>query len=110
MAAGDYRTPFLWEVRSDGAADGYGQKPAAFTAAPGYLWGTATDRTAAAEEAAGNDLNRTRALVKLRNHPAVAPRDRLTDQVLGDVWTVAAVWKSGPNETVCEVYAPCRLP
>lgn len=109
MGAGEYKTRFAWSVRSDGTTDGYGQKPAVFTP-NGYLWGATDDVTAAAEEAAGTDTNRTRARVRLRNLPAVMPRDRLTDAGRGEVWTVDAVWRSGPNETSCEVYRPCRLP
>lgn len=101
MRAGEYSEFYAWSVRSLATADGYSEKPDAYTAS-GNLWGTpAEDTTSGTETQSESEQQVTTATIRLRNYPTVKPLDRLTDS-LGRVWRINHHYR-GANETVCDV-------
>lgn len=100
-AAGEYETRLEWRARTQGTPDGFGQKPDQY-AAPVSLWGVVEDRDATEETRLLADQPRRRAVVRVRDYPAVRPEDTLTDTQWAEVWTVDAV-RRGRGELLIEV-------
>ncbi len=108
--AGDYCLRYEWRRNALAAADAAGGKDRQFTAG-GYLWGTDPEPTLdAGEDARGNGIRqKTTAAIRLRNLPAVMPRDELYAAEWGETWRVTACRRGADgNEVVAtaERYGP----
>lgn len=104
MTSGEYFVPYVWQDRTLATPDGFGERVEVLTAQAGYLWGTTTENpTSQVEEQFASDVNLVRGTVRLRNMPAVGPRDRLVRPDGSKVMIVSSRYIDPDNETVCEV-------
>lgn len=101
-AAGDYSTRYEWRARVLGTPDAFGEKPATFRGPHTVLWGTPPDRSAAVGRLLESEHEEHRAEIRLRNSPAVKPRDVLYDLAAAEPWEIETAY-AGDNEVVCTV-------
>ena len=106
--AGEYDARLEWRRKAAGAKDTFGERPQ--TAAPvltsydvlGHLWAAVEGLSAGEESRLDAKRQVTRATVRVRNWPAVRPRDELYDPEWDQVWRVVSV-RRGDNELVADV-------
>jgi hypothetical protein len=101
-AAGAYRVRYQWQRNGLADPDGAGQKARDYEAG-GFLWGTDAELMDAGEdERGGGKRQRTTATIRVRNHPAVRPRDVLYSAEWDETWKVMTVQR-GDNEMLLGV-------
>lgn len=104
MPAGEYDTRFKWERHSYPAGNTFGdrrKRTAGHYAEQGYVWGALDEPSGGTTTQLESTQQDTRAVIRLRNLPAVGPLDRLTDLGHAEVWEVEST-KRGANELVCQ--------
>lgn len=101
-AAGDYSTRLEWYKKRSADVDEFGERQENYWPSQGCLWGAVGDLVAGRTIELDSERQETRAVIRLRNYPAVSPGDRLRELGSGVEWTVETVL-DGDNEVICEV-------
>jgi head-tail adaptor len=99
-AAGEYVDRLDWGQRTKGTPDSFGQAVYTFPT-QGFLWGVVEEVAGLRVTEMESEKQQTTATIRLRNYPAVAAGDRLTDG-LGRVWRILSAVR-GDVEVLCEV-------
>jgi|SRR5947209_2461566 len=101
--AGKYLIPFTWMQYTTSSRDSLNQAVESYTS-NGTLWGSLEDLGGNRGNGLGGPQTEKTATVRIRQLPALAAKDRLTDTRTGITYEIDSIypdWQA--NETVCTV-------